>query len=198
MIEAVKRANPCYRAFGILLLLVLGLNLAITWPWLNLNGKYNETLSEVTDQIRRFQNLQAQAPQLEAQLKSLDREVGSASFYVNADTPALAAAALQKQVKSAVDGAGGKLTSTQNLPPKEEGNAQRVAILVRMSGDVDALFKVLYDLEAASPLLFIDNLTVRNRPAPRRRRSRRPQPVTNQYSLDISFELTGYLRESDA
>jgi general secretion pathway protein M len=198
MSEAVQGTNPCYRAFAILLLLLLGLNLAITWPWLNLNGKYNETLSEITDQIRRFQDLQAQGPQLEAQLKSLDREVGNASFYVNADTPALAAAALQKQVKSAVDGAGGKLTSTQNLPIKEEGNAQRVAILVRMSGDVDALFKVLYDLEAASPLLFIDNLTVRNRPTPRRRRSRRPQPVSNQYSLDISFELTGYLRESGA
>ena len=198
MSDAVRATNPCYRAFGILLLLLLGLNLAITWPWLNLNGRYNETLSEITDQIRRFQNLQAQGPQLEAQLKSLDREVGNASFYVNAETPALAAAALQKQVKSAVDGAGGKLTSTQNLPIKEEGNARRVAILVRMSGDVDALFKVLYDLEAESPLLFIDNLTVRNRPTPRRRRSRRPQPVSNQYSLDISFELTGYLRESSA
>jgi general secretion pathway protein M len=198
MSEAVKGANPCYRAVGVLLALLLGLNLAITWPWLNLNGKYNETLAEINNQIRRFQNLQAQGPQLEAQLKSLDREVGNASFYVDAHTPALAAAALQKQVKSAVDGAGGKLTSTQNLPLKEEGNAQRVAILVRMSGDVDALFKVLYDLEAASPLLFIDNLTVRNRPTPRRRRSRRPQPVSNQYSLDISFELTGYLRESGA
>ncbi len=198
MTEAVKPVNPCFRAFGILLLLVLGLNLAITWPWLSLNGDYNETLSEITDQIRRFQDLQAQGPQLQARLRSLDREVGSASFYVNAGTPALAAAALQKQVKTAVDGAGGKLTSTQNLPLKEEGNAQRVAILVRMSGDVDALFKVVYDLEAASPLLFIDNLTVRNRPAPRRRRSRRPQPATNKYSLDISFELTGYLRESGA
>ena len=96
--------------------------------------------------------MMAQEPQLQAQLESLDKEVESASFYVDADTPALAAAALQKQVKTAVDGAGGTLTSTQNLPMKEEGNAHRVAILVRMRGDVDALFKVLYDLEAASPV----------------------------------------------
>ena len=144
MSDGGKRVNPCYRALGILLLLVLGLNLAVTWPWLRLNGDYNEALSETSDQVRRFQNLQAQGPQIQAQLESLDREVGGASFYVDADTPALAAAALQKQVKTAVDGAGGKLTSTQNLPQKEEGNAQRVAILVRMSGDVDALFKVLY------------------------------------------------------
>jgi general secretion pathway protein M len=198
MTDAVKRIKPCYRAFGILLLLLVGLNLAITWPWLRLNGDYNQTLSEISDQILRFQNLVAQEPQLQAQLESLDKEVESASFYVDADTPALAAAALQKQVKTAVDGAGGTLTSTQNLPMKEEGNAHRVAILVRMRGDVDALFKVMYDLEAASPLLFIDNLTVRNRPAPRRRRSRRPEPISTQYSLDVSFELTGYLREGGA
>ena len=63
MTEAAKRTQACYRTFGILLLLVLGLNLAITWPWLSLNGDYNEALSETSDQIRRFQNLQAQGPQ---------------------------------------------------------------------------------------------------------------------------------------
>lgn len=198
MNKLVPPTKPCYRALAILALLVLGLNLVFTWPWLRLNSDYNQSMADTSEKIRRFQNLQAQEPQLQAQLKSLDREVGSASFYVDAETPALAAAELQKQVKTAVDAAGGTLTSTQSLTQKEEGSAQRVAILVRMSGDVDALFKVLYNLEAASPLLFIDNLTVRNRPAPRRRRARLPQGPEGGYRLDISFELAGYLRENGA
>lgn len=191
-----KAVKPCYRAYGILVLALIGINLLITWPWLRINGEYNQAISDVRDQIERFQRLQAEAPQIQDQLDALDREVSNASFYIDANTPALAAAELQKKVKAAVDSAGGKLTSTQSLQQKEEGNAQRVAVLVRMGGDVDALFKVVHKLEESSPLLFIDNLTVRNRPVPRRRRARKPQPAQGQYSLDISFELSGYLRES--
>lgn len=187
--------RTCVRALGVLLLLLLLANVAITVPWLRMNGAYDQAIETTTDQIRRYQTLQAQGPQLKARLDSLHREVESASYYVDAETPALAAAALQSRVKQAVEGAGGTLTSTQSLPLEEEGSAEKVAILVRMSGDVDALLKVLYTLEGEPPLLFVDNLTVRNKRRPiRRRRGRAPVVESTGYSLDISFELAGYLR----
>jgi len=187
--------KSCAKAVGILLLLLLLANLAITLPWLRISGQYDQAIETASQQIRRFQALQAQGPELQARLDSLDREVGNASYYVDAETPALAAAALQARVKQAVEGVGGTLTSTQSLPLEEEGSAQRVGVLVRMSGDVDVLFKVLYALEGEPPLLFVDNLTVRNkRKPPRRRRARQPVTESTGYSLDISFELAGYLR----
>ena len=187
--------KSCARALGVLVLMLLLANLAITLPWLRINGDYDQAIDTTTDQIGRYQALEAQGPQLKARLDSLHREVESASYYVDAETPALAAAALQSRVKQAVEGAGGTLTSTQSLPLEEEGSAERVAILVRMSGDVDALLRVLYALEGEPPLLFVDNLTVRNKRRPtRRRRGRQPVVDSTGYSLDISFELAGYLR----
>jgi len=187
--------KSCAKSLGILLAVVVVLNLAITLPWLRKNHEYDQAIEKASSEIRRYQALQAQGPELQARLSSLDQEVGSASYYVDAETPALAAAALQSRVKQAVDAVGGKLTSTQSLPLEEEGNAQRVAILVRMGGDVDVLLRVLYALEGEPPLLFVDNLTVRNKRRPtRRRRGRQPVTPTTGYTLDISFELAGYLR----
>jgi general secretion pathway protein M len=188
--------KSCTKAVGVFLALVLVLGAVIMLPWLRMNEQYDQAIEKATSEIRRYQALEARGPQLQAQLDSLDQEVSSASYYVDAETPALAAAALQARVKQAVDAVRGKLTSTQSLPLEDEGNAQRVAILVRMSGDVDVLLRVLHALEGEPPLLFVDNLTVRNKRRPtRRRRSRRQVTQNTGYSLDISFELAGYLRE---
>jgi general secretion pathway protein M len=188
--------DHCGLALGLLVAVVLLLNLLITWPWLAKNREYDESIERSGDQIRRYQSMQAQRPELEAQLKGLNQEVQNASYYIDAGTPALAAAALQRRVKQVVDGVGGKLTSTQNLPPQQDGNAQRVSIRVRMSGDVGVLMRVLHALEGEPPLLFVDNLSIRNKRTRRRvRRRRTPVQPEKSYSLDISFELMGYVRE---
>ena len=89
---------------------------------------------------------------------------------------------------------GGTLQSTQVLPPTEEGNAVKVIVSAAINGDIDSLRKVLYDLEAQTPLLFVDNLQV----SARENRPRLPSGRFANYTrvqLSTQFEVSGYLRK---
>ena len=57
-----------------------------------------------------------------------------------------------------------------------------------MVSTLGAVQRVLYDLEASSPYLFVDNLYLRARPAERRAESADSDPI-----LDVRFDVYGYL-----
>jgi len=114
--------------------------------------------------------------------------------YLPQSAPALAAADLQQRVKAVVEAAGGTLQSTQALPPAEEGNAVKVTVSAAMNGDVDSLRKILHDLEAQTPLLFVDNLQVSARESRPRLSGGRVANYT-RVQLSVQFEVSGYLRK---
>ena len=108
--------------------------------------------------------------------------------------PSLAAAELQQRVKAVIEAAGATLRSTQALPPTEEGNAVKVTVSTTMMGDTDTLRKILRDLEAQTPLLFVDNLDV----SARENRPRLPNGRLASYTriqLTVQFEVSGYLHK---
>jgi hypothetical protein len=58
---------------------------------------------------------------------------------------------------------------------------------------IEGLEQTLYELETGQPYLIIDDVTVRQERARRRRSEPRAEPM-----LDISLELFGYVREEPA
>lgn len=111
-----------------------------------------------------------------------------ARYALPPEGPGLAAARLQKRVKAVVAAAGGQLLSTQNLPPEAAGRFKRVTVNVKMRGSTEVLADVLYRLESATPLLFVDNLLVTSRITRVRRAKPRGTAV-----LEVRFDLSGYL-----
>ncbi len=181
----------CLRAL-LLLLLLLGLaSTAILVPWWMQMTAYQERTDELRARWQRFQALNARRSGLEARLQQITERERKDKYYIDAATPAVAAAGLQKQVKQAVEASGGDLVSTQNLPQAAEKGHQKVAIRVRMKSDVAALAEILHRLEGGRPLLFVDNLSIRARRSYRRRGKQRP----SQGELDVRFDLSGYLKE---
>ena len=67
---------------------------------------------------------------------------------------------------------------------------ERVTIKVRLRCDLEPFAGILYDLESASPFLFIDDLQIF-------RQQGYVQPGQNKIStyLDIRFDLYGYIRK---
>jgi general secretion pathway protein M len=188
--------SPCVGPLLVTLGVVVLVFAAVVWPWLEQNWEYDEEIANRVHQLGRFQALAATRPELERQLEQLRLESRNAAFYLKADTPALAGAELQNQVKQVVEAQGGKLTSTQILKVADEEGATRVSIRVRMTGDTETLLNVLYGLENGQPLLFLDNLSVRARRVSTRR-SRRAKTVQRD-PLDINFDLSGYLSQGAA
>ena len=158
---------------------------------------YQDNISQLQDRLQRYENMLSMREDLEERLQQIKQDNSIDVYYLQQSSSVLAAADLQQQVKSAVENNGGNLVSTQILPVSDEGMFSKVAIRVQMTGDTEALQKTLYDLESARPLLFIDDLQVRGQPIRQRNPNDRNE-ITLRIQLTTQFELSGYIRRSEA
>ena len=147
-----------------------------------------QAVEQHRDQIERFKRIAKSAPEIRQQLQELEERRKRDQYVLTAESTVLAAAALQERVKAIVEQSGGRLTSTQVPPAVAEGAYNKVTVKVRMSVATPALQSVLYELESGVPYLVVDNVAVLARRA-RRRRDKQPQPQT----LDVRFDLSGYM-----
>lgn len=190
MTGAENRRCHCLLSAGVLLLLLVAVGAVVFLPWWAQMQHYDERAVELTERLARFRALSARRPLLESQLQQVRLQHRKNEYYIDAATPAVAAAVLQRKVKQVAESSGGELLSTQNLPQNPAEKPMQIAIRVRMSGDVSGLVKTLHELEGGRPLLFVDNLSIRSRKKVRGRRKNR----TVVYRLDVRFDLSGYLR----
>jgi general secretion pathway protein M len=186
-----KSRCHCLLSAGLLLLMLSVTGAAILLPWWSQMQIYDARMLELMERLERFRALSAKRPLLESQLQQVRQQREKNEYYIDAATPAVAAATLQRKVKQVVESSKGELVSTQNLPQRPDEESEQIAIRVRMSSDVEGLAKTLHKLEGGRPLLFVDNLSIRSRKRIRGRRKNR----TVEYRLDIRFDLAGYLRE---
>lgn len=155
---------------------------------------YRDVLERQQGRLEQLQRMAAIRDPIQQSITRIQQDRAVTSQYLPQSVPALAAADLQQRVKAAVGTAGGTLQSTQALPPVDDGDAVKIAVSAAISGDVGSLQKTLYELEAQTPLLFVDNLQVTARES----RPRLPGGRVANYTrvqLSIQFEVSGYLRK---
>ncbi len=80
------------------------------------------------------------------------------SPFLDAPTLTIAGAELQKHVTALVRDAGGSVLSSQVDLEQAEGASDRVSLTIAAEIDQAAVQKLLYDIEAGMPFLFIDRL----------------------------------------
>lgn len=187
----------CAAAVGLLLLVLLMAYLVLLQPVIAKHEFYHENIASMQQRLERYNQMIASRPALEARLKQLQRKQATNAYYLEQQSAPLAATDLRRQVKAVAESSGGVLTSTQSLPVVENGLFPKVGIRVRMTGDTEILQKVLYDLEASRPLLFVDDLQVHSRQI-RRRSQHDRRTIIEETQLTISFDLYGYMRGNSA
>ena len=174
-----------------LLILVLGTALwLMVYPMVSLHLAQSDEMARKEIQIAGYEKLAESQETLQEELASLRRRNPAATYYVAGDTPALASAKMQQYLKQVVERNGGELISTQIVNSDEESEASSSSLKVHLRADVDAAAQIVYVLESGRPLLFIDDLSVSAR---RVRGTTAGAPPL--ISLDLNFELTGYLQE---
>jgi len=177
---------------AVLLLVVIGV--ALVFPWIERDRRYTQEIQRLTDQVERYRRMAATLPGLQATQGKVADDPAIGSFYLAGQTANLAAADLQNRLKQMVEGSGGTLVSAQLLPAHEQGGSQMVSVSLRLNCTTEALFDILYKIENARPLLFVDTLSVREQ----RRRSARParqtQPEEAIRDLSVRLDVFGYLR----
>ena len=147
-------------AFGLLVLVVVAVLSAIIVPVLLLHWHYDEAIAESADRLARYRRVAAQAPELGKALETV-RERNGRRFFLKNTAPNLASAELSELVKAAIEGNGGRITTSQNVQSKDDDRMKQVGANVQFFATTVSLQKVLAALETQQPYVIVANLTVR-------------------------------------
>jgi len=178
-------------ALGLLLFIFLLIIFVAIVPLASTGLDYYQQQQELTFRLQRSKQIVARKDTVLEDIKNIKQQYQQQNYFSTQDTVALASADLQKFIKSTISSAGGQLTSTQVLPSTNEKGLKRISVKVRMSGDVEVLRSVLYEIESAVPVMVVDQIDIRPVRGKRNRKTRKIEPSSK---LNINFQATGFMR----
>ncbi len=178
-----------------LLVVVMGLLFTAVEPLWKRYLTNAENIEQLQERVFRYARLAASSEITRQQLIQWEKDDQVARYALPVESPDLAAARLQERVKAIIKPAGGKLLSTLNLHPTDDGPFQRITVNVKMRGSIGAVRETFYSLESGIPLLFIDNVVLISQGA--RRSKRRGVPTNLESKLEVRFDLSGYLHSAE-
>ena len=163
MNAAIAKLDPKrQRALALVLLLfavTLGLALLLG-PVLLLHRHYDTAIASLGDLLDRYRRVAAQAPEYRRALEAVRGKDGR-RFFLKNSAPNLAGAELQELVRAAIENNGGRITTSQNQGPRDEGRFRLIVVSVQFFATTPALQKILHAIEAQPPYMLVENMTLR-------------------------------------
>jgi len=180
-----------------LMLLVIALLLVylVLFHWFVLRHvEYAEEIGELRSQLGRFQAVASQRESLQAELSRIRSSQNDEGLFFEYPSFDEAAAALSgnigDMVRTQADDSC-QIVSRQPVRPRVQERFQKVTVNVRMRCDAEDFLQVLFSMETGMPLMLVDDLNIIR---PRTNRRVRGRQVQAQGSLDIRFNVSGYLK----
>lgn len=201
----MRKGTLLSRLAALLLLLLLSAVafLAFVEPLLTQARLYDDSLATVLAQRARFSAEAAALPDLRTQIRTLRQTPGPRNEYIEGDTVSRAAASLLETVKTTVSAGGATLVSSQVLSKTDSAaepeSPARIAVRAQMKASSAALQQVFYQLESGRPTLFMDQISITGRHIrrrPIRRGQKRESPDAETLTLDVRFDVTGFMRQT--
>ena len=174
-------------ALGLLLCVVLAGLLYVVIPLVEASDDLDRRIESRQDLNARLSERSFDPKAFEQQTAEIKASLGKRRVYLKAGTVALASVELGEYLQSVITKHRARLQSRQSLGKQVDGPLSRVAERIALQAEIGALQKILHDLEARQPFLFVENLNVQ-----RQARSISPNssaPVL----LNVRFELAGYM-----
>jgi general secretion pathway protein M len=173
-------------ALGILFLVGILVIAAVVVPMWLLNQRYGAAVDDASGRLERYSRVVGMREGLLQKAQEV-KALETARHFLKSASPALAASELQELVTVILEQNGGKLSSIQILPHKDDGPYRQISLSLQFNAQLSAVKAVLHALESARPYLFIDNMTIRV-PNP----LGQPKEFINDPELIVQFDLTGY------
>jgi hypothetical protein len=187
ILTRLRPAQARALALGLLVaavVLVLGVFLA---PVLMLHRHYDDAIESWTSRLETYRRVAAQAPELRLALDAMRAKDGR-RFFLRNTAPNLAGAELQELVKSAIEGGGGRITTSQSPAPREDGAFRQVVASVQFFATVPNLQRILHAIETREPYLVVENVTIRPTNA-----FRGFKPAAGQEpEVNVQFDVTAW------
>ena len=181
----------------LLLVIVLLVVYLLCFHWFILRHiEYSGEISGLSEQLGRFQRVAAQREQYEEQLQTLQNRKSDENLFLAGGDFNEAAAGMSERLGQMISTQADdscQIVSRQPVRPRVQERFEKVTVNVRMRCSIEDLKKVLHALETGVPMVIADEVTVIKPRARRRARNNQQTPV--QKSLDIRFNMSGYLRQ---
>ena len=181
-----------------ILLLIISMTLVylLAFHWfIVLHQDYGSELEGMRGQLARFESVAALRDATEQQLEDIQVSRKDANlFLVQADFNEAAATMsdrLGQMVRTQAE-ADCQIVSRQPVRPRVQERYERVTVNVRMRCQPADLLQIMYRLESEVPMLIVDDLNIIR---PRARRRVAGQVTSSTESLDIRFNMSGYLKQ---
>jgi len=163
---------------------------AIAIPVWLINRNYSRTLDESQVLLERYKRIAAARPGATRDLE-LFRTNDPRKFFVRSGAAALSAAEAQEALRTIVEAGGGRLITMQAPNSRVDGRYRQLTVAVQLTANVIALRKILGSIESRTPMLFVDNLTVRSQVPS----NFKPGPGAEP-EMYVALDITGYSLES--
>ena len=163
MNAAIAKLSPSRQRTLAAALLVVAIVVALTLlllPLFFLHRHYDDKIAGLSDRLERYRRVAAQAPEYRKALEAM-RERDGRRFFLKNTAPNLAGAELQELVRAAIESNGGRITTSQNQVPRDEGRFRQISVSVQFFASTPALQKILHAIEAGAPYLLVENMTLR-------------------------------------
>ena len=163
MTLSLARLTPAQSRWVALVLLVATVAFAagvLLLPVVLLHKHYDDAIESLVDRLERYRRVAAQAPEYATALESM-REKDGRRFFLKNTAANLAGAELQEIVRAAIEGNGGRITTSQNPAPKGEGRFKQIIVNMQFFANTPSLQKILHALEVQRPYLIVENITLR-------------------------------------
>lgn len=187
---AIPKSYGAYLAITILLILVVAVGAIAAVPFMRIAtlesaiGERQTRLPQLRAKVGYEDNLRKE----HAELAALGQDK---SLLLDGAKTGVAGANLQSLVNALVIANGGTASSIQILPPKEDGNLMQISVSISINVGTDGLRDIIHTLETGTPLIFIDDVTVRAI-----REDFRPTDPHYIGPLDVKLQVSGFAAQS--
>lgn len=190
MNAAIAKLPPSQqRALAVALLVIAAVLLlaVVLVPVLLLHKHYDDAIEATGDRLDRYRRVAAQAPEYRKALDAMQERSGR-RFFLKNTAANLAGAELQEYVRAAIEAGGGRINTSQNQAPRDEGRFRQIVVTVQFFATTAALQKILYAIEAQQPYLQVDGVSIRPLNA---FRGFKPAPG-QEPEVNVQLDVTAY------
>ncbi len=173
-------------AVGLLVAVVVVLVAVVALPVWMLHRHYDNALADSAGRLERYNRIAATRPEVAKQLEAM-RGKDTRKFFLRSGAPALSAAEAQEALRGLVEGSGGRLITVQAPVVKEEGRYRQITVNMQLTGNMQAVRKILNAIETNVPYLFIESVKVTSQVPG----NFRPQPGAEP-EVFVQLDVAGY------
>lgn len=192
--QKLNNKQQRWLAVGLLVGIIILLCAVIFIPWYSAFKSTTDEFDDLMFRVKRYERVIASRDEVLLEVEQGREEVNALGYFYAQETSSLVAAELQKRIKSIVQRAGGDITSTQVLPHKDRDELLQITVKVKLSGDMEMLRSLLYDIEVEKPLMSIEEMSITPKTRGFSRRSKAKKKAQSD-KVTVTLQIAGYMRK---